>query len=92
MDSAVQMKTILNSTDGFYITQSVPDWVDLIRSSDFHLCPRGFGVTSYRMYECLQAETIPIYIWSQVCSSGGVPGFWDQASNFCGLKLTAFTD
>ncbi len=47
-------------------------WQEFIQASEFHLCPRGYGPTSYRLYECLQAETIPIYVWAQVhmCGSG----------------------
>lgn len=60
------MRALLNSTEGFQITDREPNWEALIRSSDFHLCPRGNGPTSYRMYESLEAETIPIYIWSEV--------------------------
>ena len=60
------MRDLLNGTEGFAITDRVPDWEALIRDSDFHLCPRGNGPTSYRLYEALQAETIPIYIWAEV--------------------------
>ncbi len=56
----------LNSTEGFSIRRYVDDWQELIRDSNFQLCPRGKGPTSYRMYESLQAETIPIYIWWSV--------------------------
>ena len=65
------MRDLLNGTAGFHITDRTPHWEALIRTSEFHLCPRGNGPTSYRMYESLQAETIPIYIWSEV----GAPGF-----------------
>ena len=60
------MRELLNGTEGFSISDRVPDWEALIRDSDFHLCPRGNGPTSYRLYESLQAETIPIYIWAGV--------------------------
>ena len=53
----------LNGTDGFEIQRHVDDWQLLIRDSEFQLCPCGKGPTSYRLYESLQAETIPIYIW-----------------------------
>ena len=62
----VQMLQRLNGTDGFNIQRYVDDWQELIRDSEFQLCPRGKGPTSYRMYESLQAETIPIYIWWNV--------------------------
>ncbi len=63
------MREVLNGTEGFAVSDRVPDWEALIRDSDFHLCPRGNGPTSYRLYESLQAETIPIYIWAEVRSS-----------------------
>lgn len=63
------MRELLNATAGFDVTDREPFWEALICSSDFHLCPRGNGPTSYRLYESLQAETIPIYIWSEVGAS-----------------------
>ncbi|KAJ1613103.1 exostosin-like protein [Cryptosporidium canis] len=38
----------------------------VIQRSVFHLCPRGFGRTSFRLYETVQLGTIPIYIWDDV--------------------------
>lgn len=38
----------------------------VIQRSTFHLCPRGFGRTSFRLYETVQLGTIPIYIWDDV--------------------------
>lgn len=31
--------------------------------SIFTLCPRGYGYTSYRLFECMLCESIPIFIW-----------------------------
>ena len=31
--------------------------------SVFALCPRGYGKTSYRMYEAIQLGIIPVYIY-----------------------------
>ena len=33
-----------------------------MRNSIFSLCPRGFGPTSFRLYEAIQMGTIPVYI------------------------------
>ncbi|KAF7457084.1 Exostosin family protein [Cryptosporidium felis] len=38
----------------------------VIQRSIFHLCPRGFGRTSFRLYETVQLGTIPIYIWDDI--------------------------
>ena len=35
---------------------------DIMRRSEFALCPRGYGATSYRMYEAMQFGAIPVYI------------------------------
>ena len=35
---------------------------DLISESYFSLCPRGYGPTSFRLYESISLGTVPIYI------------------------------
>ena len=30
--------------------------------SEFCLCPRGYGKSSFRLYECMQMGTIPVYV------------------------------
>jgi len=47
--------------------EKVPDeQVDLFKQitqrSIFSLCPRGYGATSYRMYESIQLGAIPVYV------------------------------
>ena len=39
---------------------------DLLQRSAFTLCPRGYGQTSFRLYEAMSAGSIPIYIWDEV--------------------------
>ena len=39
------------------------DWKIVLESSQFALAPRGFGATSFRMYEALQLGTVPVYVW-----------------------------
>ncbi|BDA48178.1 probable glycosyltransferase At5g20260 at C-terminar half [Coccomyxa sp. Obi] len=39
------------------------NWKIISESSNFSFCPRGFGSTSFRLYETLQLGTIPIYVW-----------------------------
>jgi hypothetical protein len=43
-----------------------PDWRDIMRRSEFSLCPRGLGRTSFRLYEAMSVGSIPIYIWDDV--------------------------
>lgn len=37
-------------------------YIDQLKHSIFALCPRGYGVTSFRLYEAMQYGAIPIYI------------------------------
>ena len=68
-----QLRQKLNQYPGYNITRKVDDWQQFIQESEFHLCPRGYGPTSYRLYECLQAETIPVYIWAKARTSDSMP-------------------
>lgn len=54
-----------NSTKQFIHYQG-EQFKQVIQRSIFHLCPRGFGRTSFRLYEAVQLGTIPIYIWDDV--------------------------
>ena len=38
------------------------EYIDILRRSTFNLCPRGYGITSFRMYEGLAFGCIPVYI------------------------------
>ena len=37
-------------------------FIDLTLNSKFCLCPRGYGQSSFRMYEAMQLGSIPVYI------------------------------
>lgn len=39
------------------------NFIDYTERSHFTLCPRGYSKTSFRMFECMQLESIPVYIW-----------------------------
>ncbi len=47
-----------------FLNQSA-EWKVILESSNFSLCPRGFGSTSFRLAESIQLGTIPIYVWQQ---------------------------
>ena len=49
----------------FLILSPSTDWKTVLESSTFAISPRGFGATSFRMYEALQLGTIPVYIWEE---------------------------
>jgi hypothetical protein len=47
--------------------QSVPEnrlayFVDITTQSAFTLCPRGYGATSFRLYEAMQLNSVPVYV------------------------------
>ena len=52
----------LNSMDSNISNRDLNLFADMINQSYFSICPRGFGPTSFRLYESIQAGTIPIYI------------------------------
>lgn len=52
-----------------------------LRETRFALCPRGFGPSSIRIYEAMQAGCVPVIISDQWCAPVGVD--WDQ----CSLRL-----
>ena len=39
--------------------------VEMLGRSIFALCPRGYGKTSFRMYEAMQLGCIPVYIYDE---------------------------
>ena len=54
----------LHDKKGFLLKKSgnFNDYYNLLCNSIFSLCPRGVGITSFRLYESLQCLAIPIYI------------------------------
>ena len=43
-------------------THTMKDFCEILASSVFTLCPRGYGPTSFRIMEALQYGSIPVYI------------------------------
>ena len=82
--------------------------VDLFKriaeQSIFSLCPRGYGATSYRLYEAMQLGSIPAYVsdkhllpwsdeldWNSFCivrNENQITQIYDELTNFSGS--TAF--
>lgn len=55
----------LKKEDGYYVSfeqHSIEEYCKIIHESMFTLCPRGYGVNSFRIAEALQYGSIPIYI------------------------------
>ena len=86
----LEMTRSLNTKFGVFL--SIAEWTDSVaqdkvdlfrevtRRSIFSLCPRGYGATSYRLYEAMQLGAVPVYLsdkhllpwsdeidWSQFC-------------------------
>ena len=40
-------------------------FVDATKRSDFTLCPRGYGAQSFRLYETLQLNSIPVIVYDK---------------------------
>ena len=55
----------LRNSMGFVISPSrgYKAYKDMLSKSVFALCPRGYGYTSFRLFEGMLMECIPIYIW-----------------------------
>jgi len=47
----------------FLNPQSTNVYNQILHRSIYTLCPRGYGYTSYRLFEAINAGSIPIYIW-----------------------------
>jgi len=55
----------LQGQDGYYISgviHQIDHYCKIIAQSIFGLCPRGYGISSFRILECMQYGTIPVYI------------------------------
>ncbi|KAK9172118.1 Exostosin family protein [Cryptosporidium meleagridis] len=65
LDQITSFNASENGTKQFIHYQG-DNFKQVIQRSTFHLCPRGFGRTSFRLYESVQLGTIPIYIWDDV--------------------------
>jgi len=61
----IEMKELLQNHDKFVFYNSVgyEEYKKILNTSIFTLAPRGYGYTSFRIYEAILAESIPIYIW-----------------------------
>jgi len=59
------MKNVLSSNINFKFYNSVnyEEYNRILNKSIFTLAPRGFGYTSFRLFEAILVGSIPIYIW-----------------------------
>lgn len=66
---AVRMKIKELETTNFYDTSEVntnrishDEFIELLSTHAFYLCPRGHGTASIRMFECMSVATVPVVI------------------------------
>ena len=63
-----QMADALSGKDMFMVEnvetkrENMPRFTDVTEQSCFTLCPRGYGKTSFRLYEAMQLGSVPVYI------------------------------
>lgn len=60
-----QLVNTLNKKNHYHIstaTHSMKDFCRILARSVFTLCPRGYGISSFRICEAIQYGSIPVYI------------------------------
>jgi len=66
-----RMRDALQNAHGFSIMdtgqQPLVDFSKSMRECVFALCPRGYGPTSFRLYEAMHYGAIPVYIYDKPC-------------------------
>ena len=50
----------------FFSTGSLEKFINITSRSLFTLCPRGYGRSSFRLYEAMALGSIPVYIWDDM--------------------------
>ena len=60
----VREKLVKTLGNEFVKLESIPinDYYDILKMTTFALCPRGYGITSFRMFEAMAFGCIPVYI------------------------------
>ena len=48
-------------------------YIDKLKKSIFAICPRGYGITSFRMFEAMSYGCIPIYVSDQFWEPFNIP-------------------
>jgi hypothetical protein len=45
--------------------QNFLEFINVTQRSKFTLCPRGYGLSSFRLYETMQLNSVPVYIFNK---------------------------
>ena len=61
----INMYNVLHKNEKYKLYKSVnfEKYKEILNRSIFTLAPGGYGYTSFRIYEAIMANSIPIYIW-----------------------------
>lgn len=62
-----EMFNVLHNKSQFFLSDTLNynEFQQIMCRSIFSLCPRGYGLTSFRIYESLCASSIPVYIYDE---------------------------
>jgi hypothetical protein len=70
-----EMYSLLNNNPKYYLKvgqwspsisdENLQNFLDITSRSIFSLCPRGYGKSSFRLYEVMQLGSIPVFIYDQ---------------------------
>ena len=74
---------------GLFHAASTPAWREEARKTVFSLAPRGYGRSSFRLFEMLQAGRVVVYLyddvpWLPYASTRALPGEGADATDFTG--------
>jgi hypothetical protein len=65
--------------------KNIEKFFNITARSEFTLCPRGYGKSSFRLYESMQLDSIPVYVFDQPWLPWETQIEWDK---FCILIPT----
>ena len=60
--SRATARSLYQGREGWVFEEPHAEWAQTASRSRFVLCPRGWGISSFRLYESLQLGAIPIYV------------------------------
>jgi hypothetical protein len=62
-----KMENLLRSKKDYFISETInyDEFKNIMSRSLFSLCPRGYGQTSFRIFESLSIGSIPVYIYDE---------------------------
>ena len=58
-------QSIVNELNNNFVkleSKPIEQYYDILKRSAFALCPRGYGITSFRLFEAMAFNCIPVYI------------------------------